>query len=164
MAHFRTARFSSGCRVWFSPNEPHTIRPDTPDSISASKWRAVAIRSSDWSSCNWVVTAGKTPDHFGATMELGMPDRGAAESGCLGAKPRRNDVLRTIQLTGPRSVSLPELRRRHTRHGTEGAGERAVVVEATRQRDLGHARSCFAEETRRGGDAGFRDELHRRDA
>mgnify|MGYP006198860003 CR=1 FL=1 len=26
-----------------------------------AQWRAVAARSSDWSSRNWVVTAGKTP-------------------------------------------------------------------------------------------------------
>ena len=44
-----TARFSSGSRVWFSPSEPQTMSPLTPLAMSASKCRAVAGRSSDWS-------------------------------------------------------------------------------------------------------------------
>ncbi len=37
IARASTARFSSGWRHWFSPSEPQTMRPETPDSMRASK-------------------------------------------------------------------------------------------------------------------------------
>ncbi len=55
------AIFSLRSSEVFSPTEPQMIRPDTPSRIRPSMTFAVASMSSDRSSWNCVVTAGKTP-------------------------------------------------------------------------------------------------------
>ncbi|MGY4437083.1 hypothetical protein ACVWWO_009560 [Bradyrhizobium sp. F1.13.1] len=55
------ATFSLRSSEVFSPTEPQTIRPETPSRISPSITFAVASMSSERSSWNCVVTAGKTP-------------------------------------------------------------------------------------------------------
>ena len=71
---------------------------------------------------------------------------------------------------GPRSrrsliiLTAAKMRGRDTRHGAEGAGEGAVVGEAAFVGDVGDGAIGFAEEAGGGGDAGFGNELRRRDA
>ncbi|MFK4383071.1 hypothetical protein ABIA40_002479 [Bradyrhizobium sp. USDA 223] len=55
------ATFSLRSSEVFSPTEPQTIRPETPSRINPSITLVVASMSSERSSWNWVVTAGKTP-------------------------------------------------------------------------------------------------------
>ena len=57
----RTWRFSSGASDVPSPTVPQMIRPETPSRISPSITRWVAGMSTEKSSRNCVVTAGKTP-------------------------------------------------------------------------------------------------------
>src|SRR4029450_10619297 len=75
-----TAIFSSLRSDVFSPTVPQTINPDTPSWINPSMTRAVASTSSEKSSRNCVVTAGKTPFHlhFKGVSSKGRGGRGLA--------------------------------------------------------------------------------------
>ncbi len=68
--------FSERSSEVFSPTEPQTMRPDTPSLIRLSMTLAVRSMSSDRSSWNWVVTAGKTPSQeMRADMGFSPGDR-----------------------------------------------------------------------------------------
>ena len=60
-ASLNMASFSSKLSAEFSPREPQTMRPSTPDSICHAKWARIPSMSSDKSRLNFVVTAGNTP-------------------------------------------------------------------------------------------------------
>ena len=67
-----TAIFSALESEQFSPTVPQTMRPDTPSRIRPSITRAVASRSSERSSRNCVVTAGKTPSQVTVLAHGGL--------------------------------------------------------------------------------------------